>query len=234
MTEPKENTTARWPLGRRRRFAAPLGALFLAGLGACYPGATDPEDSDVILTLFDTDHDFSSVATYFMPDSVVREPGAGEPEDGDDTVRAFDEAILEEVEAQFAALGYRRIEEPLEGAPDGVVLVSVSTTDRSVWEPGCWYCGWDWYPWGPDWGWSWGPGYAPGYPDGSGVGIRTDGTLVVTLLDPITPGTELQVWWVGSANGLLSSDSGADLARVQRSIGQMFVQSPYLGEGGVG
>jgi hypothetical protein len=206
--------------------------LLLTGLGGCYPGATDPEDSDVVLTLYDPAQDFGAVASYFMPDSVVREPGSGDPGDLDDTAREFDDAILAEVEAQFSALGYRRIEDPGEGAPDGVVLVSVSTTDRVVWEPGCWYCNWDWYPWGPDWGWSWGPGYEPGYPTGPGVGIRTHGTLVVTLLDPVTTGTELPVWWVGSANGLLSDDSGADLARVQQSIGQMFLQSPYLSDGG--
>ena len=224
----------RTPNHVRRKVTAVLVAGCLLGSAACYPGAvTEPGDSDIVLTVFDTTADFSAVGSYFMPDSVVRFD-----DDGsiilDDTVREFDEAILAEVEAQFAALGYRRIRDPAEGTPDGVVLLSVNTVEQSEWVPGCWYCFWDWYPWGPDWEWSWGPGYEPDYPLGPELGTRTVGTLVVTLLDPVTVGTGLRVWWAGAAIGLLSEESEADLARVQQAIGQMFVQSPYLSEGGEG
>lgn len=224
----------RTPKHMRTKVAAVLVAGGLLGSAACYPGAvTEPEDSDVVLTVFDTTADFSAVASYFMPDSVVR-IGDDESTILDDTVREFDEAILAQVEAQFTALGYRRIQEPGQGTPDGVVLVSVNTTEQTEWVPGCWYCYWDWYPWGPDWEWSWGPGYEPDYPFGPDLGTRTLGTLLVTLLDPVTVGTELRVWWAGAATALLSEGSEADLARVQQAIGQMFVQSPYLAEGGEG
>lgn len=210
--------------------AAALGVLVL---GACYPGSiVDPETDDVIVTVFDTAADFSTVATYFMPDTVIREGNGDDAAPFDDTVREFDEAILDQVEAQFAALGYRRIEDPGEGPPDAVVLLSVNTRDQIAWVPGCWYCGWGWYPWGPDWGWPWGPGYQPGYPLRPGVAKRTIGTLIVALMDPISVGTTIPVWWAGAANGLLSRDADADLARVQSAIGQMFVQSPYLADGG--
>ncbi len=224
---------ARWTHGRSLRRLATAASLAATGLWACYPGAiTESEEADVVLTVFDEDHDFSTVSNYFMPDSVIREIGEDGASAPDDVVREFDEAILAEVEAQFSALGYQRVDDPLEGAPDGVVLISVNTTDEVAWIPGCWFCGWDWYPWGPDWGWSWGPGYEPGYPLGPGLGRRTVGTLVVTLLDPVAPGTTLPVWWAGAANGILSRDSDTDLARIQRAIGQMFVQSPYLDDGG--
>lgn len=234
---------------KRRRSAAifrseaPLRTVLLAAVtgllalvpGACYPGSiTDPADDDVILTVYDTAADFSTVATYFMPDTVIREGNGDEATASGNTIREFDEAILAEVEAQFAALGYRRIRDPAEGAPDAVVLLSVNTTDQIVWVPGCWYCGWGWYPWGPDWGWGWGPGYAPDYPFGPGLGTRTTGTLLVALLEPVSVGTDIPVWWAGAANGLLSRDSDTDLARVQSAIGQMFVQSPYLADGGEG
>jgi hypothetical protein len=219
---------ARW-----RVLVAGVGGVLLVALGACYPGGvTDIEDGDLVLTVFDTAADFSALRSYFMPDSVIRVAGGDDDAPQDDTTREFDEAIVSEVETQLSALGYRRIDDPAEGSPDAVVLLSVNTTELAVWAPVCWYCGWGWYPWGPDWGWGWGPGYTPGYP--VPIGRRTVGTLVVTLMDPVAPGTDLPVHWAGAANGLLSRDSDADLARVQQAIGQMFVQSPYLGAGGEG
>lgn len=219
--------------GRWRVSVAGLVAVLLGAAGACYPGGvTDVEDGDLVLTVFDTAADFGALRTYFMPDSVTRVPAEDGVAPDDDTATEFDEVILAEVENQFSALGYRRIEDSSEGPPDAVVLLSVNTTELAVWAPSCWYCGWDWYLWGPDWGWNWGPGYVPGYP--VPIGRRTVGTLVVTLLEPVAPGTTLPVYWAGAANGLLSSDSDADLARVQKAIGQMFVQSPYLGTGGEG
>lgn len=224
---------SRGTIGRRLRGLAVSVSLGTTGLWACYPGAiTDSEEADVVLTVFDEEHDFSTVASYFMPDTVVREVDEGGGSSPDDVIHEFDDAILAEVEAQFTALGYDRIEDPSEGEPDGVVLISVNTTDEVMWIPGCWFCGWASYPWGPDWGWSWGPGYQPGYPLGPGFGQRTVGTVVVTLLDPVAPGTTLPVWWAGAANGILSRDADTDLARVQQAIGQMFVQSPYLADAG--
>lgn len=216
---------------RRRAGAAVLVAMLFGATGACYPGGiTDVEEADLVLTVFDTAADFGALRTYFMPDSVARVSGEDEAAPRDETTGEFDEAILAEVESQFSALGYERIEDPAEGDPDAVVLLSVNTTELTVWAPGCWYCGWGWYPWGPNWGWGWGPGYTPGYP--IPIGRRTVGTLVVTMIDPVAPGTTIPVHWAGAANGLLSRDSDADLARVQQSIGQMFAQSPYLARGG--
>lgn len=219
--------------GRRRARMVAAGVLLFAASGACYPGGvTDVAEADLVLTVVDPEADFGAVQTYLMPDTVIREPGEGGPETLEATTTEFDDAILAQVESQFSALGYRRIEDPSEGTPDAVVLLSVNTTEFTSWAPGCWYCGWGWYPWAPGWGWGWGPGYVPGYP--VPIERRTVGTLLVTLLDPVAPGTTIPVHWAGAANGLLSRDSEADLARVQQAIGQMFVQSPYLAEGGEG
>ncbi|MEJ2540685.1 MAG: DUF4136 domain-containing protein [Gemmatimonadota bacterium] len=219
-----------------RRAPAVL-ALALVAVGsamvtttACYPGSiTAAEETDVVLTYRDTAVDFGLLGTYVMPDSVVRVTDGEGLSLTSESTALVDREILSEVETQLSALGWRRVSAPAEGSPDVVVLVTVNTTDLLSWTPDCWWCQWGWYPWGPEWGWGWGPGYGPDYPwPPDAIETRKAGTLLVGMLEPVSTGTDIPVYWAGVANGLLSTSTEVDLARLEVAIGQMFDQSPYL------
>jgi len=214
-------------LGKPKRLLTALGITLAAGAAACYPGQiSDITETELIFTFYEPDADFAAIATYAMPDSIVR-VGVGEEDDID---RTYDAQILAEIASQLNALGYSRIDENNPTPPDFIVLVAVNSTSFSYWVPGGWWGWWGWYPgWG---GWypGWGPPYYPGYPWYPGYGgTYSTGTLAVTMLEPISIGMEIPAIWAGLANGLLSSTSSATAARALDAVDQMFEQSPYLG-----
>jgi hypothetical protein len=203
----------------------------LAGVASCYPGSIDSVgEADLVLTFYDTTASFASIATYAMPDTIIRfdedgGSGAANP--------AVDADILLQIEDEFTALGYTRVDVG-GAAPDVIVLVTAARTDIVFWYPGGWWGYWGWWPgWGPGWGpCCYGPGWGPGYPWGPVYGgTQSIGTLAITMLDPaMTPAEPMEIpaIWAGAINGLLQGSDSSILARIEGLIGQVFDQSPYL------
>ena len=165
-----------------------------------------------------------------MPDTIIRFDDDGGSRAANPAV---DAQILAQIEAEFTALGYTRVQ--VDGAePDVVVLVTAARTDVVYWYSVGWWDYWGYWPgWGPGWGpCCYGPGYGPGYPWGPVYGgTQSTGTLVITMLDPnMTPARELEIpaLWAGAINGLLQGSDASILARLEGLIEQAFVQSPYL------
>jgi hypothetical protein len=199
------------------------------GVAACYPGEIDSAaQTDLVVTFHREGFDFQSNQTFSMPDSIVDISVAA----GADTSlnHDHDTEILARVEQELTDLGYTRVDTTVRA--DVVVLVSGITVENTAYyTPG--------YPWWPYWGWwgGWGPyssygvgstWYYPWYP--VYTTNFTSGSLFITMIDPDIPADSGQgvAIWSGVINGMLEGTDPEILARINNSITQAFVQSPYL------
>jgi hypothetical protein len=208
----------------------------LAGIGillagaACYPGdgPSNVQDLDVVLTLYDTEVDFSTFRTFAMPDSVVHVGS----ENGDNLIdlpRTYDDLILELAAENMASAGFIREPNPEENGADLVLLVGALGSSSEYWVYQDWWYYWGWYP---GWGYPGYPGYGPGwgwyYPPYVGTVKFESGSIVLTLVDPtLVDGEDIPVIWTGVTRGLL--EGGGAQGRITYALNQMFTQSPYLG-----
>ena len=192
------------------------------GLVSCYPGTIeDEEELDTVTTLFDPEEDFAQNQTYALADSIVH---LCDPDDENDCLpvtRAFDEDILDAVEAEMDSLGYTRIALDPNNPPDVILHVSAVATENYALVGS--YCDW----------WYW---YYPYYcyypPYWTTVEYHT-GTVFLTMVDParVAENDRIPIVWFGAINGLLSTPTD-NLQRALAGIDQAFAQSPYLSSGG--
>ena len=199
--------------------------ILVAGVASCYPGEISSlDETDLVLTFYDTTADFESNVTYAMPDTIIRIDDEGGSAAANP---AIDAQILAQIEAELTAIGYTRV---AAGTPsDVVVLVTATRVDLDYWHTVGW---WDYWGWWPGWGPELGPGWAPAYPWGpSYPGRQSLGTLAITMLDPnstVVEDQEIPATWVGAVNELLIGSDANILARMVDLIDQVFLQSPYL------
>ena len=205
-----------------------LWAAIIVMIGSCYPNRAEFVDElDIAATNFDEDFDFSSVMTYYMPDSIVRitdeddpDPPSLDPEE--------DAQILAAIATNFQNVGYTRLDEASQEQADVVILVSAVTTETLVlwWDYWGWWPGWGYYPpgYGPGWGWWYPWGGVSGY-------SYTTGSLIIQMVDPNDPDEaedEVPVAWLGVVNGLAQGSNENIIFRANRGVDQLFAQSPYL------
>ena len=188
-------------------------------LYSCYPkGAETLNDTNLVLTDYDDNFNFTSEKTYYLrPDVVYVDTTATEDPQLNST-------IISEVRSQFAALGWTEadtITDPSEVTM--VVMTSVlstSITQVTYWPGyGGWYGGWWGYPC---------CGYY--YPTSYTYNI---GTIFIDAFDGSShvPGSDLYppIVWTAIMNGVLGNTvSSVSTTRVKTVIDQAFVQSPYL------
>ena len=213
-----------------------LGGLLLGG---CYPSENlVTEDLDVVVTVYDTDVDFSQFQTYAMPDTIVQ---IGDPSSDTyidlDLTRAEMDFILNLVRNNMAALGYTDVSEPnatdtLTVEPDVGMFVEILAERHVVIRVSP---GWGWGWWGGWPGWGWGPGWGGWYPPRVSGQTYPLGTVLVNYIDVdgIVQGDSLKYVptpWLGVANGLLFR-TNTPQDRITRNIDQMFDQSQYLRTG---
>jgi len=196
--------------------------LIMAGLSACYTdyGMTT-SDYDVVTTLYDKNYNFSADQTYFMPDTIQHILAEGEK---DDISRKYDSFILDQVASQMNLRGFRRITDVTQEEPDVAILLAVTTKENYVA-----YANYYWGGYWPGYG-GWG-GYYPWY-GGTTVYSYSTGTLFINMLDPERANDDdklIPTVWVGAVNGLLGDSATNTRVRLSNSIGQAFIQSPYLG-----
>jgi len=209
------------------------GALFGCSLGvaACYPGEIDSAaQTDLVITFHQEGADFQANQTFSMPDSIVDVSVAA---GGDTTLNhAYDSLIVARVQEELEDMGYTREVDTTVRA-DVVVLVSAITVENNVYYT---------YPWYPYWGWwgGWGPYSSPGvgsnyyYPWYPVYTTNfTSGSLFITMIDPDVPppdtsqGAGIAIWGA-VINGMLEGSDPEILARINNSLSQAFLQSPYL------
>lgn len=188
-------------------------------LSGCYPGGAEyVSDTDIVITNYNSDFDFKSVKHYYMPDSIRHITGdtTTEPD------RSQDEFILSELERNFEARGYVRIDtNDLNNGeePEVIVVASALRVDN--------YVIYGYYP-GWCWGWYCYPGYGWYYP--TYVSSYETGTVFWDMFDPANVDDDnkiIKVEWTGAVNGVLGSKSNNE-SRLTKGIDQAFLQSPYL------
>ena len=192
-----------------------LGVLLLVTITGCYPeGLETREETDLVVTDYNTAYDFSTINTYFLVDEIDY---IGQ----DDPTRAWDEFILSELERNFEEINYTRMPVYNENSPpDVVVTVSIlEILHVDIYSYG-WY-GWGWY------GYYW---YYPWYYGYDAVSYET-GTVIWNLWEPgkvLDDEKLIQVEHSAIINGLLGSSSQVSRSRITEAIDQAFRQSPYL------
>ena len=209
-------------------------AIIVFALTACYPGGAEyTSDADIVITDYDEEYNFNSIVTYFLADSINHIV-----DEGDTPNTSMDSYVLSELERNFDALGWTRIEDSTANEPDVAIVVAAIEVQNYNYYYMPWYSGWGW-----GWYWKstdetqyWGyPGYGWGYPyyGGSYVTSYTTGTVAWNLFDPkLVDDTneEILIQWIGAINGLLGTSTSTTKTRVSDAINQAFKQSPYLSE----
>jgi hypothetical protein len=161
-----------------------------------------------------------------MPDSVVHFQDPQNP--GEPLTREYDDLILERVEYNLQAIGYRREPDPENRDPDIIVMVAAASSQWRALN----------YSWLPRWGW-WGmwPGassdwnyQSPYYSSGRVYEFST-GTLFVEIGDIREAEDEEDMIgiWTAAMNGLLTEETSNTPQRLVDFIDRAFYQSPYLG-----
>lgn len=185
-------------------------SLILVNSYSCYYDyGLNPENNDVVVTLYDKNYNFNNVTKYYFVDSVAH--FGGQP-----YIRIYDDLLKSTVISNLNNLGWTRVTDT-SGSGVIVVGVGVTTTNNIVVNGG--YAWWDY--WGYDW-------YYP--PDEyviNGYSFTT-GTVAILMTDlQKRSGTKLPLQWTGVVNGLYV-DEGSTSQRITSLVNQAFIQSPYL------
>lgn len=200
-------------------FLVPLGLLAVSVIyGACTPGSElTAAESDIVITLYDTDFNFGSVKTFSMPDTIYAI--TEESLKASEIDYADQRAILDLVASKFEDRGYQLVD--VAQSPDFAVMLTEQQVD--YWNLYSWV---PWYPWyGGGWWWY--------YPPATGVSYAfSTGTLYVQMGDfdeaPSDPEKAPDAHWYASMNGITNDTKSNVRRRVTDSINQAFDQSPYL------
>lgn len=198
----------------------------IMGISGCYPSSPDYiDDYDLVYTQEDKTFNFQAVNTYMMPDSVahiISDPSQANHQ--------YDAQILQDLKHELDALGWTRLDENSGNQADVVILPSVTSQVNGICDGYCYWCYWGWWPgwgpyppaWDPSWGWY--------YPPSMVCTTYNTGSLIVNMTNPkgATSDKKLPIVWIGVANGLLEGSSSNISSRIDKSIAQMFIQSPYL------
>jgi len=227
----------KWYLNFMMALIIPLGIVLIQG---CYPyDDISVGQTDIVLTGYYDSVDFTTLKTYFLPDTVF--PVRDDTTDKSPVPNSA--LIISDIASNMDAYGYTRvIDVDTANPPDlmiAVIAISVTTVSVGYW-----------YPYYPGWGWGWYKksasarsidyyygGYPGYYPPGWGWGgvpyysTYTTGTLLMEMSDPndfeiIDGDSVVPMYWAGGVTGVLTS--GSDASRITGGIDQAFTQSPYL------
>jgi hypothetical protein len=205
-----------------------LTILALSYLEGCYPkGPEQYTDFDLVYTNYASDSSFQDRKTFALPDSIVKITGDvltnpdSRPEMMSDV---YATPILNQLKQNMMSYGWTEVDK--NASPDVILLVSSTTTTNLYYYYDWGYWGWYYPGYYPGWGWYY-PGYYPPY-----VTSFQTGSLFVQMVDvlpsPIPNDGNVPVLWHCILNGLTEGSTSAVLSRVQASINQAFIQSPYL------
>jgi hypothetical protein len=212
-----------------------ISLLFLLGLiiaYGCYPGGGSiSDDYTIVRTQYDTDYDFGSKKTYYMPDTMAFSTNVDEDLIDADELDKYEAVFLNAVERNMDLRGYERVTDTNEIIANGVDLVVfpgaiLSENTGSVWWPGYgWWGGY--YP--PGWGWGGGWYYPPGWGGYWSYYSYTSGSAIINLADydsyDDTDGELIYIEWDVLINGLFQ---GVNVNKIDALVNQAFQQSKYI------
>jgi hypothetical protein len=179
---------------------------------SCYPDELEyAEDLDLVYTNYTETFDFISKSTYSMPDKIVKVEGnLIEGEAPDFVQEPINSQILQQIEANMTALGWTKVDDPVNADLVLFPAVLTNTTIIYYYDYWCWYypyyCGWGYY-----------------YPVTTSY---TTGTMIMTLVADGENYIEPSSVWSAAANGIMTGEYNT--SRVSKAIDQAFAQSPYL------
>ncbi|MBO0939836.1 DUF4136 domain-containing protein [Fibrella sp. HMF5335] len=214
------------------QFRRPLAAAVLAlglgvGLSACTDNAVNnltPADSNVLITNYDRQIDFSQYKTFSLPDSVIVESNNGYSQSS----QPVEQQIVAQVAQELTNRGYTRVAAG-KSADLGVAVTRVNNRYTGVTTNP--YAGYGNY-----WGYGYGYGYSAYYPSYYQYYQVTDRYWRVELVDlknrvittpttdPNAPQNQLRVIYQAELRG----NGIFDTASINKLITDAFAQSTYL------
>lgn len=202
-----------------------LSLLVAGSMWACKPrGPEYIDELDLVYTNHDANFDYKSRTTFSLPDSIVKITGDRLTDTTKDVTfldNVYAAPILASIRSNMISRGWKEVKK--DENPDVVLLPSVTTT-TNIYYYYSYYYYWGWYyPYYPYGGW-----YYPYYPT-TVTSYRT-GSLFIQMSSPktLTPTDQVPVVWTAIFNGMLEGGTSYVTSRVQSSINQAFIQSPYL------
>lgn len=193
--------------------AAAILICFAGMFSSCYYDyGIDPDNSNVVVTLYDNTYPFSSVTKFYL-DTTVNNVG------GSALTNAYNTTILNAVRNNLENNLHWTSTSSTDSSA-GVVHVSTGITTTTYTS---YYDDYYWYGGGYYWGYpSYGYDYSYSY---------TTGTIIVAIADlKSVSGDQLPVEWTGFLNGITGQANPNSL--ITAGINQAFSQSqsPYLYE----
>lgn len=175
----------------------------------------------VVVTDYDSDVNFGTFGTYYIPDSILVIGSSSTPtwvaSQGDD--------VIQEIVDNMDQRGYTRSSNKAT-ADLGIQATFIQNTTYIASDPLYPYWWWG-YP-GPDFWGDWGGWYYP-YPIVYSYNV---GTLIAEMVNLNSPTTgidpQLQVVWTAAMSGLLSGSSSIDMQLAVNAVNQAFIQSSYI------
>lgn len=182
----------------------------------------------MVYTEYDKNADFSSFATFYLPDTikvlgskVTNWVGtAFSQDDGDPNA----EKIITATAVNLEARGYTRIEDPEQRttADIGIQLSYVEDTYYVTYYNTPYY----WYDWW--WGYNWGPAWGYVYPTYSMTYSYQVGSLLGEMIYIDKAASKLYPVWSFYVVGSMSGSTYTDITRAVNGVNQAFIQSPYV------
>ncbi|WP_375444518.1 DUF4136 domain-containing protein [uncultured Fibrella sp.] len=210
--------------------AVAIGLVF--GLTACSNNATNdlsPQDSNVIITNYDRQADFSQYATFSLPDSVLVESNDRYQQSALPTEQRF----VSRVATELTNRGFRRVSAG-QSADLGVAITRVNNQYTGVaTNPYAGYYSSYWGGFGPGYGGFYDPFYSPGYYQYYQISDQfwriqlvdlKNRPIVTPNTDPNAPQNQLRVLFMAEVRGNGVFDDNA----VDQLIADTFAQSTYL------
>lgn len=181
------------------------------------------DELDVIYTNHAEQYDFASKKTFALPDKVIKITGEDNKDEEPEFVDPiYGNTIISALRDNMTFIGYKEVD--AESNPDLILLPAAFQTDQVYFYYDWYYWNWFYPGWGSGWGW-----YYPGYYPPQVTRIRT-GTVMIQMTVPGEQDAtdKIPVIWTGVVNGLLEGSTSSINARINTTIEQAFIQSPYL------
>lgn len=212
--------------------AAAVALSLGIGLSACSSTATDdlsPEDSNVIITNYDRQADFSQYATFSLPDSVLVESNDRYAQSALPTEQRF----VSRIATELTNRGFRRVAAG-QSADLGIAVTRVNNQYTGVTtNPYAGYYSNYWGGFGSGFNSFYDPFYSPGYYQYYQVEDQfwriqivdlKNRPIVTPTTDPNAPQNQLRVLYLAEVRGNGIFDNNA----VDQLIADTFAQSTYL------
>lgn len=213
------------------------------------------DDTDMTVTNYNTEFNFSGYNTFIVPDSTVLKTNYLTDSEVTDFYKngGTSDQILEIIRQSFLGLGYTEVDSLSHSDFIALPTILMMQSEEQVWYNPGWWWGYPGYGWGWGWGWKstsyynwWYPSYYwyPGYP----VTITSEtGTLIFEMIDtesyykvlewneqnPDPPSAtddvpSLEINWQAYIEGSVTDDGEYDNDRALRGVDEAIDQSPYL------